>query len=61
MQGRRDAFGDDARPKAARGGLGRAALENQLHLLRPAQVEVFADDGFKEQPASERTIQDLRQ
>src|SRR5713101_6288761 len=61
MQGWGDALGDDAGPKAARGGPSDAALENQLHLVWAAQVEVLADRGFKEQPAGEWPVQDLGQ
>ena len=51
VQRRNDAVGQDARAKPARRPLGDAALEDQLHLIGPAEVEVLADDFLEEDAA----------
>ena len=56
-----DAFGQDARAKAAGGPARDASVEDQLHLVRTAEVEIFSDDFFEETAAGERPIEDLGQ
>src|SRR6266849_4093881 len=59
VQGRGHAVGDDAgakpRPRAAR----YPAIEDELHLLGTAEVEVLADHLFKEQTAVHRPVEHL--
>src|SRR4051812_5693380 len=61
VQRRRHPFGEHPRPEPARGPLGDAPLEDQLHLVRPSQVEVLADHLLEEDTAGERPVQDLGQ
>jgi hypothetical protein len=47
--------------KLGRGFLGDSPVEDQLHLVGTAQIEVFTDDFLEENAAAQRTIQDLSQ
>ena len=53
MQGRDYALGQHPGAKTARGFLGYPTLEDQLHLVGTAQVEVFADDLLEENAAAQ--------
>jgi hypothetical protein len=44
MQAGNDALGDDPGPETTRRAAGHASAEDQLHLARPADVEVFSTD-----------------
>ena len=61
VQGRSHSFGNDARPTSAVGGslLLHAALEDQLHLIRSAQIDVLADDFLEEATSAGATIPHL--
>ena len=61
VQRRGHAFGQHARAKTARRSLGHAPLEDQLHLIGPAQVQVLADDFLEEDAARLRPIEHLGQ
>ncbi len=52
VQRRHDPVGQHARAEAAGGPLADTPLEDQLHLIGPAQVEVFADDLLKKDAAA---------
>ena len=62
VEARLHALRDDAGPIAKGGrrrGAGDPEREKQAHPIGPPQIEVFADDGFKEVPALHRAIEDL--
>ncbi len=59
VQARHDSVRDDARVKTPRRGPGDAAPEEQLHAIRPPQVQVVADDLFEELPPPQGAIEDL--
>lgn len=61
MQRGRHAFRDHPRAKAAGSSLGYAAVEDQLHLSRIAEVEILVDYFLEEGPASQRPVQHLGQ
>ena len=61
VQGRDDALRQDAGAEAARGPTGDASIEDQLHLIGAADVEILADDFFEETAAGEGAIEDLGQ
>src|SRR5713101_535501 len=61
VQRRDDPFGEHPGAKPPRCVLVHAALEDQLHLVGPAQVQVIADDVLEEDPARLRTVQHLGQ
>src|SRR6516225_4474609 len=54
-------LGQDAGAEAAWGALVDPPVEDQLHLVGTAQVEVFANDFLEEDATAERAIQDLSQ
>jgi len=56
-----DSVGQDARAKTARRPLGHATLEDQLHLIWLAQIQVLADGILEEDSARLRTVQYLRE
>ena len=56
-----DPFGQHPGAEPARGPLGHPPLENQLHLVRPPEVQILADDLLEEGPARLGTIQHLGQ
>jgi hypothetical protein len=45
---RRNAFGNDSRAEQTRSGAIDLSIKKQLHMIRPTQVNVFADYLFKE-------------
>ena len=55
------AIRDDPSAKAAGSGFGHSSVEDQLDLLGPADIQVFAYDILKEDPAADRTVQNLGQ
>ena len=65
MQARGDAVGDHPGAEPARGwraALGHeSAVKDQADLVRPADVEVVADDLFEEDPPGHRPVQHLGQ
>ena len=56
-----DPLGQDARAEAPRRAARDASIEDQLHLIGPADVEILADDLFEETAPGERPIEDLGQ
>jgi hypothetical protein len=50
-----------ARARPPGRSLGGAPVEDQLHLIRPPDVEALANHLFDEDAATERSIQDLGQ
>src|SRR3990172_10943333 len=61
MERRHDTFGQHARPKAAGCAARDASIKDQLHLIRPTDVEILANHFFEETAARERPIEDLGQ
>ena len=61
VERRDDAFGQDAGAEAAGRAARDASIEDQLHLIGTAEVEILADDFFEETAPGERTIEDLGQ
>ena len=55
------ALSQDARAEASRRAARYAAVEDRLHLIGTAQVEIFTDDLFEETAACERPIEHLGQ
>src|SRR5436190_2270546 len=55
------AVGEDPGAELARGPAGDAAMENQLHLIGPADVEILADDFLEETATGVGAIEHLRQ
>ena len=53
------ALGDDAGAKPPRGAPGDAPLEDQLHLIGPADIEVLANHFLEEHPAGDGPVQHL--
>ena len=51
--------GQHAGAEAAGGAPGDAAVEDQLHLVGAADVEVLADDLLEEDAAGDRAVEDL--
>ena len=61
VERRDDAFGENPRAELA-GGLPRdAAIENELHVIGPAEVEILAHDLFEQMAACARPVEDLGQ
>ena len=56
-----DAFGQNPRAEYARGLPRDAAIENELHLIGPAEVEILAHDFFEQMAARARPIENLGQ
>src|SRR3954452_4193992 len=56
-----DALGDDARAKQARGLAADPAIEDQLHLLGPPDIEVFTDHLLKEHTTVYWQVEHLRE
>src|SRR5512139_891940 len=54
-----DPLRQDAGAEAAWGPAGDAAVEEELHLIGPPEVEILADHLFEEPAARERTVEDL--
>ena len=54
-------MGQDPGPKMSRRSLHHPTVEDQVHLVGTAEVEVFANDLFEENAATQRAVQDLRQ
>src|SRR5580704_9483740 len=61
VQRRRHPLSKYSRPEPARSPLRDAPLEDQLHLIGPAQVEVLANHLLEEDTATQRPVQDLGQ
>lgn len=61
VQRGRDTLGEDAGAHASRGAAGDAAIEDQLNLVRTAEIEVLADHLLEEQAAVHRAIEPLGQ
>src|SRR5438105_467050 len=61
IEGRNHPLGNDAGAKATGRSSGDPAVENELYVLRAAEVEVFADDFFEEDAAAHGAIQHLRE
>src|SRR3984893_16607776 len=61
IQGRSDVLGEDTGAKPPRGAAIDLAVEDQLDLLRPAEIEVLADHLLEEQSAVHRPVEHLRQ
>src|SRR5437868_1064771 len=61
IEGRNHPLGNDAGAKATGRSSGDPAVENELYVLRAAEIEVFADDFFKEDAAAHGAIQHLRE
>jgi hypothetical protein len=62
VQRRRHVLRHDSGTQARRLAAARdPALEDELHLLRAAEIEVLADHLFEEQPAVGRAIEHLGQ
>src|SRR5262249_61260126 len=64
MEARVHPLGDDAGAIPDGRGRGRPGdpdREEQSYAIRPSEIEVFADDGFEEESALYRAIEDLRQ
>src|SRR5712691_11149578 len=64
VEARLHAVGNDARsiPKGGRRrGTRESEREEQAHAIGPSEIQVLADDGFKEVPALHRPIEDLGQ
>ena len=59
MQGRDSPLGEHSSAEAGRCCLGDPPLEDQLHLVGTAQIEVFPDDLLEENAAGQWAIQDL--
>ena len=59
VQGGHDAVGDDAGAKQAGRALADPTIKDELHLFRPADIEVFANHFFKEDAAGERSVENL--
>jgi hypothetical protein len=54
-------LGDDAGTKAARGVFAHPPVEDQLHVVGSAEVEVLADDLLEEDPSGDGAVQHLGQ
>ena len=61
VQGRSDVLGEDKGAKPPRGAAIDLAVEDQLDLLRPAEIEVLADHLLEEQSAVRRPVEHLCQ
>jgi len=61
MEGWDHSLGNDSCPEAAGRGLVPAAVKDQWHLTGSADIQVLADDFFKEHAASHRPVQYLGQ
>jgi len=57
----RHPLGEDPRPEPPGGPPRDPAPEDQLHLVRPAEVQVLADDRLEEDPPGEGPVQELGQ
>ena len=55
------AVGDHSRTKLARSATGDPAIENQLHLIGPSDIQVLANHFFEEDASADRAVQDLGQ
>ena len=56
-----DAFGEDAGAGAARRAARDPSIEDQLHLIGAAEVEILTNDFFEETAARHRPVEDLGQ
>ena len=56
-----DALGQDPGAEAPGCSTRDASIEDQLHLIRTAEIEILADDFFEETAAGHRSIEDLRE
>src|SRR5438270_10405091 len=56
-----DAILNHARAELPWGLLGHDPVEDQLHPVRPAQVQIVADDLFEELASAQASVEDLRQ
>ena len=61
VQGRSDVLGDDTGAKSPRRLTADLAVEDQLHLLRSAEIEVLTDHLLEEQSAVHGLLEHLRQ
>src|SRR5882672_6059244 len=61
MERRDDAFREPARTETTRCGPHHATIEDELHLVGSAGVEVVANHLFEEETPRKRTVKDLRQ
>ena len=61
MQRGHDPLGQHAGAEAARGAAGDAAVEDQLHLIGTAEIEIFSDHFFEETASGDGAIEDLGQ
>src|SRR5712691_12761325 len=61
VQGRSDPVGNDTGTEATRGPSVDPPIEDELDLVRPAEVEVLADDFLEEDTTAGRPIQHLGQ
>ena len=59
VQRRDNPLGEYARAKPPRRVLFHEALEDQLHLVGPAEVQVLADNVLEKEPARLRAVQHL--
>ena len=55
------AIGQHTGPESSRRSLRDSPVEDQLHPVGPAEVEILADDLLEQHPPAQRTVQDLRQ
>jgi hypothetical protein len=61
VEGRHDALGENARAEAPRCASRDTPLEDQLHLIRTAEVEILSHDFFEEAAPGDWPIEDLRE
>ena len=61
MQRGNHAVGDDACAEPSRRARRDAAVEDQLHLTGPADIEILADDFLEKNPSGDWTVQHLSQ
>src|SRR6266508_6078969 len=59
VQRRHHPLGEDPRAETPRRLSGDPAIKDQLHPVRPAEVEVVPNEILEEQPAAQRAIQHL--
>ncbi len=59
VQGRSDVLGEDTGAEPPRRPAIDLAIEDQLHLLRPAEIEVLTDHLLEEQSAVHRPVEHL--
>ncbi len=61
VQGGDDALRNDARAETSRRPLTNTPFEDELHMIGPADVQVFLDDLLEEYSPGHRLVQDLRE